>query len=95
MTSTQSPVDEMPWQIKVDAFGYPSIYGTNEDGGEGDLIAHCFADHEHLIRSAPELLSALTQLLAIAGTPITHRQEAVFAEARAAIARTRSTQGEG
>jgi hypothetical protein len=47
------------WQIKVDGFGYPSIHDTDEDGNPGDLIAHTFADHEHLICSAPELLAAL------------------------------------
>ena len=49
------------WQIKVDALGYPSIYGTDEDGKPGDLVAHTFADHERLIVCAPDLLSALYQ----------------------------------
>lgn len=39
-----------------------------------------------LIAAAPRLLSALRNLLVIAGTPITERQEAVFAEARETLA---------
>lgn len=79
------------WQIVVDALGYPSIHETDEDGRPGDLVAHCFADNEKLIVNAPRLRSALAQLLAVAGTPITARQEAVFAEARAVLADTLST----
>lgn len=56
-----STLGELPWQIKVDVLGYPSIYGTNEDGDAGDLIAHTFADHEHLIAAAPAMLEALYQ----------------------------------
>ena len=51
------------WQIKVDGFGYPSIYGTDEDGNPGDLVAHCFADHENLICTAPELLRDCERLV--------------------------------
>ncbi len=79
-------VAEQPWQIKVDALGYPSIYGTDEDGRPGDLVAHCFADHEHLIRSAPELLAALKGVLAKVivwdGNP-----DEMIRSARAAIAK--------
>lgn len=81
-TGTYQP---LAWQIEIDAFGYASIHETDEDGGSGDLVAQCFGDHEALLLSAPRLRSALIQLLAIAGSPITARQEAVFAEARAAI----------
>lgn len=49
---------EGPWQIKIDALGYSSIYGTNEDGGPGDLVAHIYADDEHLVSAAPDLRDA-------------------------------------
>lgn len=41
-----------------------------------------------LFAAAPLLLSALQDLLVIAGTPITDRQAATFIKARAAIAST-------
>ena len=56
-----APYDVGAWQIKEDGFGYPSIYGTDEDGNPGDLVAHTFADHERLIVCAPAMLAALYQ----------------------------------
>lgn len=82
------------WQIVTDANGFGSIYETNEDGNPGDLVADVFGDHGALLVSAPRLRAALMQLLAIAGTPITATQEAIFAEARATLATTRSGEGE-
>lgn len=78
--------EPLKWQLVRDDLGYGEIYETNEDGGPGDLVAHVFGDHEHLIATAPRLRSALIQLLAIAGTPITATQEAIVAEARNALA---------
>lgn len=80
----------LAWQIVTDAKGFESIHETNEDGALGDLVADLFGDHGALLLAAPRLLVALVQLLSVAGTPITARQEAVFAEARAAIAWTRA-----
>lgn len=80
------------WQIVTDDFGFQALHETNEDGGAGDLIALIYNDdHSALLLNAPRLLLALGQLIAIAGTPITARQEAVFAEARAALALARNT----
>ncbi len=76
------------WQIVTDTLGYESIYETNEDGGPGDLVAHVFGDNAALIVAAPRLRKALQSLLVIAGTPVTDRQEAVFAEVRAVLAET-------
>jgi hypothetical protein len=73
------------WQIVTDAKGFQSIHETNEDGQPGDLVANIFGDHAALLLAAPRLRATLIQLLAIAGTPITARQEAVFAEVRAVI----------
>lgn len=76
----------LAWQIVIDGLGYSSVHETDEDGKPGDLVAHTYGDHINLIAAAPRLRSALTSLLAIAGTPITDSQAAVFAEAREAIA---------
>lgn len=73
------------WQIVTDELGYGSIHETDEDGKPGDLVADVFGDHASLLLSAPRLRFALIDLLAIAGTPITERQQAIFAEARRAI----------
>lgn len=76
------------WQIVKDRLGYDSVHETNEDGGPGDIVCDVYGDHASLIEAAPALRKALMGLLVIAGTPTTERQEAVFAEARAAIARS-------
>lgn len=73
------------WQIVTDAKGFESIHETDEDGRPGDLVAHVFGDNAALVRAAPALARALRELLVIAGTPITARQEAVFANARAVL----------
>lgn len=77
----------LAWQIVTDDLGYQSIHETDEDGNPGDLIAEVNGDHIMLLVNAAELRSALVDLLAIAGTPITDRQAAVFDAARAAAAR--------
>jgi hypothetical protein len=78
--------EPLKWQLVRDSLGYGEVYETNEDGGTGDLVASVYSDHEHLIANAPRLRSVLIQLLAIAGTPLTAAQEAVFAEARDTLA---------
>lgn len=79
------------WVVVQDALGYASIHEQPEDGasGTGDLIAHVFGEDNvaELIAASQELESALIQLLAIAGTPITDRQVEVFKTARAALAK--------
>lgn len=82
-----SEYQPLKWQVVVDGLGYSSVHETDEDGKPGDLVAHTYGDHIELIAAAPSLRSALVDLLAIAGTPTTERQEQVFANARAAIAR--------
>ena len=77
--------DASNWQVARDELGFDSIHETAEDGRPGDLVAHVFSNDEHLIALAPRLRSALIQLLAIAGTPITSSQAAVHAEARDAV----------
>ena len=44
-------------------------------------------DNARLIAAAPDLFGALLALLAIAGTPITERQQRVFDRARDAISK--------
>jgi hypothetical protein len=83
--AASSEYEPLKWQLVRDDLGYGSIYETDEDGRPGDLVAHVFGDHEHLIGTAPRLRSALIQLLAIAGTPTTASQDAVFVEARNAL----------
>lgn len=77
--------EPLRWQIERDQLGYDSISETDEDGRPGDLVAHVFSNHEHLVAAAPRLRSALIQILAVAGTPTTDSQKAVFAEARNAL----------
>jgi len=83
--------EPLKWQLVRDDLGYGEIYETNEDGWPGDLVAHVFGDHEHLIATAPRLHSVLIQLIAIAGMPLTAAQEAIFAEARSALAASNGT----
>lgn len=73
------------WQITVDELGYQAIHETDEGGRPGDLVAEVFGDGAELIVNAPRLRRALLQLLTIAGTPVTDRQEAVFTEVRAVL----------
>lgn len=84
-TGEYQPLD---WQIVRNDLGFESIHETDEDGAPGDLVAHVLGDHAPLVVAAPRLRSALMNLLAIAGSPITERQNAVFDEARAVIADT-------
>ena len=80
------------WQIKEDGFGYPSIYGTDEDGNPGDLVAHTFAGHEHVIAAAPDLLAALERMIAAELADDGVAMAKARHNARAAIAR--ATNGE-
>ncbi len=85
--ATDNPAyDPLKWQIVTDDNGFYCLHETDEDGRPGDLVAELYGDHSALIVSAPRLRSALIALLSIAGTPVTSRQTAVFAEARAALA---------
>lgn len=84
-TAATGKYEPLHWQVVTDAQGFESIYETDEDGRPGDLVASVFGDNATLLVAAPRLRSALTQLLAIAGTPTTERQERVFGEARAAL----------
>lgn len=78
----------LAWQIVTDGLGYQSIHETDEDGNPGDIVAEVNSDHIMLLANAAELRSALIDLLAIAGTPITDRQVAIFDAARAVAARS-------
>lgn len=80
--------EPLVWQIVTDPKGFQSVHETDEDGGPGDLVCNVYGDHASLIEAAPALRKALMSLLAIAGTPITERQEAAFAEARAILKAT-------
>lgn len=67
--------------------GYASCCGEPEIHVERRQVAHCAPEYAPLLAASPRLLRALRNLLVIAGTPITDRQAAIFAEARAAIAK--------
>lgn len=80
--------EPMVWQIITDAKGFESIHETDEDGRPGDLVADVFGDSAALVVNAPRLRRALLQLLAVAGTPLTEKQQSVFDEAREVLRET-------